>query len=128
MVQNYLENLLKDVKKQNKGEPLDEEKVKEHYLPVAERNVKWYSIRNKLIKEEGLKVSKEDVDSEIDKLVARTPQSEKEIRKFYKKPSSRKRIEDDILEKKILDYLTQFAKIKDVTVETKELRGADYEH
>ena len=100
MVQNYLENLLKDVKKQNKGEPLDEEKVKEHYLPVAERNVKWYSIRNKLIKEEGLKVSKEDVDSEIDKLVARTPQSEKEIRKFYKKPSSRKRIEDDILEKK----------------------------
>ena len=128
MVQNYLANLVEDVKKQNQGEPLDDDKVKEHYLPVAERNVKWYSIRNKLIKEENLVVSKKDVDLEIEKLVTRTPQSEKEIRKFYKKPSSRKRIEDNLLEKKILDYLIQFAKIKDVTVETKELRGADHDH
>lgn len=128
MVQNYLANLVEDVKKQNRGEPLDDDKVKEHYLPVAERNVKWYSIRNKLIKEENLVVSKKDVDLEIEKLVTRTPQSEKEIRKFYKKPSSRKRIEDDLLEKKILDHLIQFAKIKDVTVETKELRGADHDH
>lgn len=128
MVQNYLTNLLEDVKKQNQGEPLDEEKVKEHYLPVAERNVKWYSIRNKLIKEANLEVSKKDVDLEIEQLVVRTPQSEKEIRKFYKKPSSRKRMQDDILEKKILDYLMQFSKIKNVTVKTKELRGADNEH
>ncbi len=128
MVQNYLANLVEDVKKQNQGEPLDDDKVKEHYLPVAERNVKWYSIRNKLIKEENLVVSKKDVDLEIEKLVTRTPQSEKEIRKFYKKPSSRKRIEEDLLEKKILDHLIQFAKIKDVTVETKELRGADHDH
>lgn len=128
MVQNYLANLVEDVKKQNQGEPLDDDKVKEHYLPVAERNVKWYSIRNKLIKEENLVVSKKDVDLEIEKLVTRTPQSEKEIRKFYKKPSNRKRIEDDLLEKKILDHLIQFAKIKDVTVETKELRGADHDH
>jgi trigger factor len=128
MVQNYLANLLEDVKKQNQGEPLDEEKVKEHYLPVAERNVKWYSIRNKLIKEANLEVSKKDVDLEIEQLVVRTPQSEKEIRKFYKKPSSRKRMQDDILEKKILDYLMQFSKIKNVTVKTKELRGADNEH
>lgn len=128
MVQNYLANLVEDVKKQNQGEPLDDDKVKEHYLPVAERNVKWYSIRNKLIKEENLVASKKDVDLEIEKLVTRTPQSEKEIRKFYKKPSSRKRIEEDLLEKKILDHLIQFAKIKDVTVETKELRGADHDH
>jgi len=128
MVQNYLANLVEDVKKQNQGEPLDDDKVKEHYLPVAERNVKWYSIRNKLIKEENLVVSKKDVDLEIEKLVTRTPQSEKEIRKFYKKPSSRKRIEEDLLEKKILDHLIQFAKVKDVTVETKELRGADHDH
>ena len=128
MVQNYLEKLVEDVKKQNQGEPLDDEKVKEHYLPVAERNVKWYSIRNKLIREENLEVSRGDIDSEIENLVTRTPQSEREIRKFYKKPSSRKRIEDDLLEKKILDHLIQFTKIKDVTVETKELRGVKNEH
>ena len=42
MVENYLTNLVEDVKKQNKGEPMDEEKVREHYKPVAERNMKWY--------------------------------------------------------------------------------------
>jgi trigger factor len=128
MVQNYLANLVEDVKKQNQGEPLDEDKVREHYLPVAERNVKWYSIRNKLIETENLSVSKEDTEAEIERLVNRTPASEKEIRKFYKKPSNKSRIEDDLLEKKILDHLIEYAKIKEVSIATKELRGAKHEH
>ena len=128
MVENYLGKLIEDVKKQNKGEPMDDEKVREHYTPVAERNVKWYSLRNKLIETQDIAESKENVEAEIEKLVERTPQSEKEIRKFYKKPSNRKRVEDDLVEKKILDYLEQFAKVKEVEVYTKDLRGQDHAH
>ena len=128
MVENYLANLIEDVKKQNKGEPMDDEKVREHYTPVAERNVKWYSLRNKLIETQDIAASKENVEDYIEKLVERTPQSEKEIRKFYKKPSDRKRVEDDLVEKKILDYLEQFAKVKEVEVYTKDLRGKDHAH
>jgi len=128
MVENYLANLIEDVKKQNKGEPMDEEKVREHYTPVAERNVKWYSLRNKLIETQDIAASKENVEDYIEKLVERTPQSEKEIRKFYKKPSNRKRVEDDLVEKKILEYLEQFAKVKEVEVYTKDLRGQDHAH
>ena len=128
MVENYLAKLIEDVKKQNKGEPMDDEKVREHYTPEAERNVKWYSLRNKLIETQDITASKENVETEIEKLVERTPQSEKEIRKFYKKPSNRKRVEDDLVEKKILDYLEQFAKVKEVEVYTKDLRGQDHAH
>ena len=128
MVENYLANLTEDVKKQNKGEPMDEEKVREHYTPVAERNVKWYSLRNKLIETQDIAASKENVEDYIKKLVERTPQSEKEIRKFYKKPSNRKRVSDDLVEKKILEYLEQFAKVKEVEVYTKDLRGQDHAH
>ena len=128
MVENYLAKLIEDVKKQNKGEPMDDEKGREHYTPVAERNVKWYSLRNKLIETQDITASKENVEAEIEKLVERTPQSEKEIRKFYKKPSNRKRVEDDLVEKKILDYLEQFAKVKEVEVYTKDLRGQDHAH
>lgn len=128
MVENYLAKLIEDVKKQNKGEPMDDEKVREHYTPVAERNVKWYSLRNKLIETQDITASKENVEAEIEKLVERTPKSEKEIRKFYKKPSNRKRVEDDLVEKKILDYLEQFAKVKEVEVYTKDLRGQDHAH
>ena len=122
MVENYLENLVEDVKKQNNGEPLDEAKVKEQYKSVAERNVKWYSIRKEIISSQEMKIEKEDVEEEILRLIQRTPKSEKEIKRFYKKPSNKKRIEDDLLEKKILNYLEQFTQVKEVDVETKKLR------
>ena len=122
MVENYLENLVEDVKKQNNGEPLDEAKVKEQYKSVAERNVKWYSIRREIINSQEMKVEKEDVEEEISRLIQRTPKSEKEIKRFYKKPSNKKRIEDELMEKKILNYLEQFTQVKEVDVETKKLR------
>ena len=128
MMENYLKNLVEDVKKQNNDDPLDEEKVFEHYRPVAERNIKWYSLRNKLIDSQGMKVSEEQLKNEIEKLVQRSPKSENEIRKFYKKPSNLKRLEDDLMEKIILEYLEQFAKVKEVEVQTKDLRSKEHEH
>ena len=128
MVEHYLNNLVEDVKKQNNGEPLDEGKVREHYKSIAERNIKWYSVRNKLIDYGNLSVSKEQVNDEVQRLIERTPKSEKEIRKFYKKPSNRKRLEDDMMEKLILEYLEQFAKVKEIEVQTKDLRGEEHAH
>ena len=123
MVSNYMDNLVEDVKKQNNGEPLDEDKVREHYKAVAERNIKWYSIRKKIIEDQKINISKENIDSEINRLAEVSPKSENEIRTFYKKPSSRKRLEDDLTELKIMDYLKKFSKVKEVKVATKELRG-----
>ena len=90
--------------------------------------MKWFSLRNKLIETEKINASREEVEGEIETMIEKSPQSEKEIRKFYKKPSNRQRIEDDLIEKKILEYLEQFAKVKDVEVHTKDLRGQDHEH
>ena len=128
MVENYLVNIIEDAKKQNKGEPLDEEKVREHYKSLAERNIKWFTLRNIIIKQEGLLVSNENVSEEIESLIRRSPQSEKEIRKFYKKPSNKKKIEDDLVEKKILEYLEQFAKVNEIDVPTKDLREKENEN
>ena len=123
MIDNYLNNLIEDAKKQNNGQEVDESKLKENYRPAAERNLKWYLIRKKLIEEKEIKVEREDVDEEVEFLVKRSPASEKEIRRFYKKPSNRQRIEDDLIERKVLQYLEQYAKVKEVDVNTKDLRG-----
>ena len=61
-------------------------------------------------------------------MIRRSPQSEKEIRKFYKKPSNKKKIEDDLVEKKILEYLEQFAKVNKIDVPTKDLREKENEN
>lgn len=123
MIDNYLNNLIEDAKKQNNGQEVDEEKLRENYRQAAERNLKWYLIRKKLIEEKEIKVDRKDVDEEVEFLVKRSPTSEKEIRRFYKKPSNRQRIEDDLIERKVLQHLEQYAKIKEVDVNTKELRG-----
>tara|TARA_S200000501_G_scaffold231613_1_gene217209 strand:- start:199 stop:1494 length:1296 start_codon:yes stop_codon:yes gene_type:complete len=128
MVNNYLNNILEDVKKQNNGEKIDEEKVLQTYRPSAERNLKWYLIRKKIIDQEQIIIGRSDIDAEIERLVSRSPNSEKEIRRFYKKPSNRQKIEDDLTEKKILDYLVQFTKIKEVEVNTKDIRGEKNEY
>ena len=85
--------------------------------------MKWYLIRKKLIEEKEIKVDRKDVDEEVEFLVKRSPTSEKEIRRFYKKPSNRQRIEDDLIERKVLQHLEQYAKVKEVDVNTKDLRG-----
>ena len=85
--------------------------------------MKWYLVRRAIIdSQDSIAVSKNNVEREIEKLLERSPDHAKEIKKYYKKPSNRQRIEDDLLEKKVLDYLTDFAKIKDVKVQTKVLR------
>jgi len=124
MVESYLDHMVEDIKQsgQSGANELDEAKVRETYQSVAERNMKWFLVRKAVINENELEVTKEDVQTEIQKLLDRSPQHTKEIERYYKKPSNRTRIEDDLMEKNILDYLLQFAKIKEVDVKTKDIR------
>ena len=123
MVDSYLEHIIEEAKAQEQEKDLDEDKIRESYRPVAERNMKWYLVRRAIINShDTIAVSRNDVEKEIEKLIERSPEHAKEIKKYYKKPSNRQRVEDDLLEKKVLDYLTEFAKIKDVKVHTKVLR------
>ena len=123
MVDSYLDHIIEEAKTQEKEQDLDEDKIRGSYRPIAERNMKWYLVRRAIINsQDNIAVSKDDVEKEIEKLLERSPDHAKEIKKYYKKPSNRQRIEDDLLEKKVLDYLTEFAKIKDVKVHTKVLR------
>ncbi len=121
MVDAYLDKVIEGAKKENAGE-VDETRLRDAYRTIAEHNLKWYLIHNALIKQQDFKVSKEEIEAEIQRLVDRTPASDKEIRKYYKKPSNRHKLEEDLIEKLILDYLKEFAKIKEVKVKTKDLR------
>ncbi|MFC1785332.1 trigger factor [Candidatus Neomarinimicrobiota bacterium] len=122
MVDSYLNHIMEDVKASSQGAKLEEDKVRETYRPLSERNLKWYSIRKAIIKDQDLKISADEVKAEIERLIEESPKQAKEIEKYYKKPSNKTRIEDDLIEKKIIDYLVNFTKVKEVKVYTKDLR------
>ena len=121
MAKSYLGHMVEDVMKNNSA-ATDKEKIKEIYQPVAERNLKWYLIRNSIIKNEEYEITKEDVQADIDQRKEANPKEAKELEKYFKKPSNRSRLEDDLMEKKVLAYLKNFTKIKEVKVNTKDLR------
>lgn len=122
MVESYLDHIIEDVTANNQGAKIEEDKVRETYRSLSERNLKWYSIRKAIIKDQDFKISIDEVKSEIVRLKEESPKQAQEIEKFYKKPSNRTRMEDDIMEKKILEYLTDFIKVKKVKIYTKDLR------
>lgn len=130
MVESYLDHMVEDIKqsKQPGSENIDEAKVRETYRSVAERNMKWFLIRKKIIQENNIVVTPGEVQEKIQDLMDKSPGYTDEIKKYYKKPSHRTRIEDDLMEQKILDYLQQFAKIKEVEVKTKDIRKQEPHH
>ncbi len=122
MVESYLDHIIEDVKASNQGAKLEEDKVRETYRPLSERNLKWYSIRKAIIKDQDFKISVDEVKMEIERFKEESPKQAKEIEKYYKKPSNKTRIEDDLMEKKIIDYLVNFTKVKQVKIYTRDLR------
>jgi trigger factor len=121
MAESYLNHMVNDLNKKNEGS-MDNEKAKELYKPLAERNLKWYLIRNSIIKSKGFEISKEDIELEIEERKRLNPDHSKDITTYFKKPSNRSKLNDDLMEKKILAYLKEFAKIKEVNLATKDLR------
>jgi len=45
-----------------------------------------------------------------------------EIERFYKKPSNVQRLKDDMIDEKLINLLSSFSKIKNVSKHTKDLK------
>ena len=122
MMDSYLENILEDIKK-NGNDQLEPEKARETYKPIAEMNIKWYLIRNALIKDQDFNISKKEVSSEIEELKSLNNDQSKEIEKHFSTTENQKKLEDSLMERKIMNYLLEYTKIKEVKVLTKDLRN-----
>ena len=120
MAESYLKHIIEDISKNNTE--MDKDKAKEIYKPMAERNLKWYLIRSAIIQSQSFEISKEDILNEIEDRKKINPDHAKDIDNFFKKPSNRSRLSDDLMEKNILAYLKEFTKIKEVKLATKDLR------
>ena len=75
-----------------------------------------------IIRSQSFEISKENILKEIEDRKNINPDNAKDIDNYFKKPSNRSRLSDDLMEKKILAYLKEFTKIKEVKLATKDLR------
>lgn len=105
-----------DYQKENK-EPEDANQIREKYLPAIVRYLKWRRIWNAIAQAEGLTVTDEDIQAEIEKAVTERPQEEKRIRARYKDPERLESFRNTVLEEKVIQFLIDHAKIKEFKVD-----------
>ena len=113
MIQNYLDHIIENNKAQQPNLTKDqEEEMRNSGLEGAIFNVKWYLIKEKIINDEKISVSKEDIDNKTKDLIKREPQNEKSIKDFLKNPENQQRFFDDMLSEKLFDFLKDYVNVK----------------
>jgi len=107
MVQDYLDRIVEDIRKRDKA--IDEAAVRENYKADATFNMKWFYFKSKIAEVEDIKVEDSDIDNYLTDI-----EDEKVRSTFSKDPEWRKRISNDLIEKKVVDYLVANQKVKEV--------------
>jgi trigger factor len=128
MVESELEHILKDAERsftqsnrtfEELG--LSREGLTEKYRPVAEKQVRRHLILSKLIDQEKLTLSDEELAKGMQEMAAGYHQPVESIEAFYQKdPDSLAFFKHTLLEKKALQIILENGKIKEVVPEKKE--------
>ena len=124
MLNNYLNNIVNEVKQNQNSPEMDDNKIKEQYQIFAENNLKWFLLRKAIISDQDLSVSSDEVNNFIKDALNNNETQKDEIERFYKKESNKNKLADDLLDQKIIEMLKDHSKIKEKNQKTSELEGA----
>jgi trigger factor len=119
MMEDYLDRLVDDARKkaqESKDTHFDETFVRDRFKERAGWNLKWYLIRKRIAERDGLKVEAEDIQTEIERIAAATGKKLKLVEAFYSTEKERNRLEDDLLERKVLQFIVGKARVIDRSV------------
>jgi trigger factor len=124
MLENYLNNIVSEVKQNQNSPAMDDSKIKEQYQLFAENNLKWFLLRKAIISDQELSVSTDEVNDFIKEALDKNETQKAEIERFYKKESNKNKLADDLLDQKIIEMLKEHSKINEKDQKTSELEGA----
>ena len=113
MVENGLNRLWEDYKKRPESK-MDEKHFRDENRPAIVWNLKWHLIWRKIAELEEIAVTDSEVNDEIEKMATAPSQDEKKIRAWFRDQERRKRLKENLLEDKLMDFLKENVKIKEV--------------
>ena len=115
MVDRVLDSLWEDSKEQSDQE-ISEDEFRKENRPKVVWNIKWDIVWSTIAEQESLTVSEKEMDEEIEKTVSASPKNEKKLRTWFKDPQHRRRLQENLLEEKVMAFLKANAKIKEVSI------------
>jgi trigger factor len=110
MVENYLDYVVNDIRSRNPKAKIDEATVRQQYRVEAIHAIRWHLLKDKIREVENITASDEEAIERIKKAGF----GEEETKKFIENKDLIKRVKDDIVEEKVLNFLKEHAKITEV--------------
>jgi trigger factor len=112
VIETYLDSFVNQVEQENDGElpeDFDEEHFRNRNRRDAEKQGRWMLIRDKIIEEEDLEVSDEDLQEFFNEQAEEDDQvSAEQIEQFYRQmPRMMDRVKQQILSDKVYDLLIE---------------------
>ena len=122
MIDNYMNNLLEEYKKKNKGKEIDEEKLMSDSKEMGNFNVSWYLIKEHLLGTIGITVEDEELKDEIRKEIDASGERSNETKEYFDAADNKTAFKNSLINSKLFLHLDQFAVIKAKEKSTAELR------
>ena len=123
MRKNYINNVMEELKqKNNSDKPLNKDEVSKMYKDIADWNISWYLIRNKLIKENDINASEAEINDKINEAAKNSNAPIDQVKSFYAKHENKHKMEDDIINEKLFNYLKEFSIVKETSKTTDQIR------
>ena len=114
MVDNYIENMIESIKKERQGQEIDEDAFRTEGRPGAERGVKRYLLLEAIAKLESVEVTEEDMDKHLETMSERHNVEGARIRQILSRSGQLDRIQSELLDDKVFDFVIENAKVEDV--------------
>ena len=113
MVSNALKMMWEDHQKQHNDE-VDEETFRNKNRVQTVWNLKWHLLWHRLAEAENIIITDEDIDARIDLIAKANPKEEKKVKTMLKDKKRRDHLKENLLEQKVLQFLKENARIKEV--------------
>ena len=93
--------------------------------PQDIRMVRAGFILDEVAKAESIEVTREELESEVNRQLAMAGNQSEQVRNYYKQPQAVARLHSNMLRDKALDRVAELATRRDETVEESQVAGGD---
>ncbi|MBD3289096.1 trigger factor [candidate division KSB1 bacterium] len=121
MIENYLQAVIEKAKEDSKGQGVDESQIRSEHRPDAIRQFKWIMIRDKVAELEDIKVESKEIDEYIEDMANKNENNRMQIINYYRQAENRDRLETELLEKKVANFIAEHSDVTEKKVTREDL-------
>jgi len=118
MVDDYLDKIVAEIK--SKDDKIDVEETRKNYRTDALFNIKWFYLQEAIARAENLQVGEPEYEEFVNKI------KEEKLQKFYRDNKEiKRRVLNDLYEKKVFDYIVTNSKITETEKSVKNRKDLE---